>query len=258
MSRAAREPSRGSELPTAVLLSTFVRSLLVQGSWNYRSMLGTGFAFALLPVLRSVHPPGEERRKAVDRHVEHFNAHPYLAPMALGSVARLEAEEVDPAVLRKLKIALRGPLGSLGDALIWATVLPGVAVGALALLWLGVPVWLALGLFLFVFNAVHLGIRAWGFRAGLEAGRDVGRVLARADLSGWTRRLEPWLVVLLGFLAGAVIGGRGGLLDAGPLWVVLAGAGFLAGLVGGHRAWRPAAALTVGAIVVLVLFGAVS
>lgn len=249
----------GSDLPATTTASTFVRSLLIQGSWNYRTMLGSGFAYALLPVLRRLYGSEPEAlREPVERHMEHFNAHPYLSSLALGAVVRLESEGVDPQVVRKLKMAMVGPLGSLGDALVWATVLPGIALAALALLWLGVPVWLAVGVFLVVYNAVHLGMRAWGFRAGRRTGREVGRLLARADLSGWTHRAQPVVVVLLGLLVGAVIGGGRGLVEAGTPWLILAVAGFVVGLLGGHRTWRPAAALTVVAIGILSLAGTVS
>lgn len=243
-------------LSRSTRLSTLLRSLLVQGSWNYRTMLGSGFAFALLPGLRRLHSDDPRAMQAaVERHLEHFNAHPYLAAMAIGAILRLEAEGADPETVRKLKIALRGPLGSLGDALVWATALPAAALGALALLWMGTPPWMAVAVFLLAFNALHLGLRLWGFRAGIEAGRDVGRVLSEADLSGWTRRLEPAVVLLLGALVGAVIGSDRGLLDAGIAWMALAAAAFVVGLWGGHRTWRPAAAVTVAVIGALSLAG---
>lgn len=247
------------DLSATARWAVFVRTFVLQGSWNYRTMLGSGFAFALVPALRQLTSGDvDELQEAVDRHLEHFNAHPYLAAVALGAVLRLEAEGADAATVRKLKGALRGPLGSLGDALVWATVLPGTALGALAILWLGAAPWVAVVVFLVVFNGVHLGLRMWGFRAGLEAGRDVGRVLTSADLSGWTRRLEPAVVVLLGLFSGAVIGSADGLVTAGTGWTLLAGVAFLAGLLGGHRTWRPAAAITVAAIGVVALVGVVS
>lgn len=234
----------------------FLRTLTLQGSWNYRTMLGSGFAFSLLPALRHLSSGDEkELQDMVDRHLEHFNAHPYLAAVAMGAVLRLEAEGADPATVRKLKVALRGPLGSLGDALVWATVLPGAALGGLALYWLGAPMWIVVASFLVVFNVVHLGLRAWGFRAGLASGRDVGRVLTGANLSGWTRRLEPVVVLLLGIACGAIIGSDSGLVAGGVWWTALAGAAFVAGLVGGHRTWRPAAIVTVAAIGIVALAG---
>ncbi len=101
-------------------LSTFFRSFLIQGSWNNRTMIGGGFAFAILPVLRRLHRGDPEAfRDALQRHSEHFNAHPYLADLALGAVCRMEAERRDPEEIRRFKLAVRGPLGSLGDTLIW-------------------------------------------------------------------------------------------------------------------------------------------
>src|SRR5690606_32454688 len=64
----------------------------IQGSWNYRTLIGTGFAFALLPLLRSRYRGDPARlRESLERHASLFNSHPYLAPVALGAVAQLEA-----------------------------------------------------------------------------------------------------------------------------------------------------------------------
>ncbi|MBT8488352.1 MAG: hypothetical protein HKN72_14955 [Gemmatimonadetes bacterium] len=239
-------------------LSVFARTLLVQASWNYRTMLGSGVAYALIPALRALTDDDDALDESINRHLEHFNAHPYLAGIAVGAVVRLEAEGADPTTVRKLKLALRGPLGSLGDALVWATVLPGTAMMALTAFWLGAPPLVAALLFLLAFNVVHLWLRAWGFRAGLTAGRDVGRALSKADLSGWTRRLEPVVVAVLGVLCGAVVGSDDGLFGVNPAWTVLAAGAFVVGLLGGHRTWRPAAALTVAAIGVAAIVGVAS
>ncbi len=238
------------------MASAFARSFLIQGSWNYHTMLGSGFAFAMLPALKRMFGADpDELDASVARHLEHFNAHPYLASVALGAALRLEADGADQETIRRFKLAVRGPLGSLGDALVWATWLPGVAIGALTLYWLGFSGWASAAFFVVVYNVGHLGLRAWGFRVGLDAGQDVGMRLRDADLSGWTKRLQPILVLLLGGLVGAVIGGTGGLAEAGVWWLVLAGAGFVAGLLGGHKAWRPAAVLTVATIATLSVIG---
>ena len=110
--------------------------------------------------------------------------------MALGAALRLEADGADPETVRRFKLAVRGPLGGLGDALVWAAWLPGVSVLALTLFWLGLPgVWAA-GVFLAVYNVGHVGLRLWGFRVGLSEGRAVGRRLDAANLVGWTARLK--------------------------------------------------------------------
>lgn len=219
-------------------------------------MIGSGFAYALLPGLRRLYRPGTpEFDAALRRHLEFFNAHPYLSNVAVGAALRLEADGSDPELVRRFKVAVRGPLGSLGDALVWATWLPGAAVASLALYWLGMPAWVAALVFLGVYNVGHLGLRVWGLRAGLRAGREVAGALGRADLAGWTSRLEPVAVLLLGLMAGAALGGEGGLVQAGALWTGLGAVAFVVGLVGGHRTWRPAAVGTVVAITIIAGWG---
>ncbi len=242
--------SRGS------LVSSFLRSFLIQGSWNYHTMLGGGFAFAILPALRRLFGSDDEAMDAsVQRHLELFNAHPYLTNVALGATLNLEREGADPDTVRRFKAAVRGPLGSLGDALVWAGWLPGVSVLALALYWLGAPAWMAATTFLVVYNVGHVALRLWGFRAGLRDGLAVGKRLQEADLPRWTGRVRAATALLLGVLVGALVGGRGALAGAGPLWIALAGCAFVAGLLGGHRAWRPAAATVVVAIGILSVWG---
>ena len=123
-----------SRLDRGAVAATFLRSFLVQGAWNYHTMLGTGFAFSLLPGLRRIHAEDPVALDAsVQRHLEHFNAHPYLTGVALGAVLRMEDEGVAPETVSRFKVAVRGPLGSLGDRLVWATWLPLVAVASLVL-----------------------------------------------------------------------------------------------------------------------------
>jgi len=243
-------------LPRGALASVFLRSFLIQGSWNYHTMLGCGFAFALLPGLRAIYgASANEIAASLGRHVELFNAHPYLSGVALGAVLRLERDGTDPETVRRFKLAVRGPLGSLGDALVWASWLPVLSVLALSMVWLGAPGGLAVVVFLVVYNVGHVGLRLWGFRVGLAEGRDVGRRLARARLGTWTHRLRSAGALFLGALVGSVLAADGGLADAGAIWVALALAAFLAGLLVGHRAWRPAAATVVATIALLTAVG---
>lgn len=244
--------------PSGLTGATLLRSFLIQGSWNYRTMLGTGFAFALLPGLRRIYAGRPEAlQDAVTRHAGHFNAHPYLASVALGAVLRLEADGETPETIDRFKTAVRGPLGGLGDALVWATWLPALSLGALALFWLGVPGWGAAAIFLLMYNTGHVGLRLWGLRAGLEGGRNVASHLSAARFSEWTRRFRSWAALVMGVLIGAVLGGDGGLGDAGVLWTLLAAVAFVTGLRVGHHVWRPAAVVVVAAIAILATWGTI-
>lgn len=243
-------------LDRSTLLSSFLRCFVIQGSWNYHTMLGSGFAYAMLPGLRRIFADDpEELEASVERHLEHFNAHPYLSGVAVGAALRLEAEGEAPELVRRFKTAVRGPLGGLGDALVWASWLPAASLAALAMLWLGAPGWVAVVGFLVLYNAGHLALRVWGFRTGLREGRRVAGALGAARLGRWTERVRSLATLLLGLMTGAVLAAPDGLLATGPLWTALAGLSFVAGLVLGHRAWRPAAGVVVAVVVAVAAWG---
>jgi PTS system mannose-specific IID component len=219
-------------------------------------MLGSGFAFALLPALRRIFEnEPKAMRESLQRHLEHFNAHPYLACLALGAVVRLEADRADGESVRRFKTAVRGPLGGLGDSLVWAAWLPCVSMAALVLYWLGAPGWLPVVFFLVVYNLAHVVLRTWAFRMGLRDGRDVARSLSGASLGSLTERLRVAGAATLGLLAGVLLGGDGGLLESGALWVAVSVVGFVGGVAIGHRLWRPAAAIVVVAAGLLATWG---
>lgn len=184
-----------------VPLSVLLRALSVQGSWNYETLLGTGFAFVILPALRRIHgndPAALEA--ALRRHEGPFNSHPYLAPLALGAVIHMEEEGEDPAVIDRFKAALRGSLGTLGDQMVWAGWRPVCLLAALTLLLLGVTWWVVLLAFLVIYNTGHLALMYWGFSVGLAEGRGVA-----SRLGGAVRSTQPRLTAVGAFLTGLVL-----------------------------------------------------
>ncbi|HEV2147802.1 MAG TPA: PTS system mannose/fructose/sorbose family transporter subunit IID [Longimicrobiaceae bacterium] len=230
-------------LTRGVRRALLLRSFAVQGSWNYQTLIGTGFAFVLLPVLRRVYRDDEDALyAAVARHAELFNSHPYLATVAAGAVARLEEEGAPPETVRRFKAALRGSLGSIGDRLVWQAWRPACALLAIALLLLGAPWWAAVAAFLLVYNALHLWLRAWGLRVGLRDGLAVGRALRDAPFQRLSERASD---------AGAFLAGMAGVLAVGdasrsPAEYALVAAALAAGLWLGLRVrWAVWAVLVV-------------
>ncbi len=234
-----------------------LRSFTIQGSWNYRSMIGGGFAFALLPALRHVHGDDPEAvRRAVERHAEHFNAHPYLAALAVAAVARMEAEGAAPEAIRRFKKALRGPLGSLGDRLMWVTWLPISLLSGLAAVLLGLGplavVLTAVGLY----NGGHLALRYWGFRIGLREGSRVGARLHRSRLSVLADRLAGPAASLVGIVAGLALVQGTALEGVDPwLWAPVAAIVFFLGIRAGQSAWSWAASGVAGAVTLILVIG---
>ena len=120
-------------LPVMTRVAMFFRLLAVQGAWNYETLLGNGIGFSVEPALRRMPggKDGEAYRAALARESQYFNAHPYLASVAVGALARAELEGAAPERIERFRTALCGPLGALGDRLVWATFLPLCSFAAL-------------------------------------------------------------------------------------------------------------------------------
>ncbi len=185
--------------PLSVRANVFLRSFAIQGSWNYETLIGTGFAFTLLPALRHLYGDrGEALDQAVARHVGLFNSHPYFASVAIGAVAKLEGDGVEPAVIDRFKLALRGSLGSLGDRLIWSAWRPMTAMIGIVLLLAGAAWWLAAACFLVLYNALHFAVRYLGVRVGSETGLELGSVLREAPIQPLVERASQIACALIG------------------------------------------------------------
>lgn len=219
-----RRPTRSD------FLAAWLRSFAVQGSWNYRTLLGGGVAYALLPLLRRLFAGDPVAlRRAVERHLASFNAHPYLTPLAVGALARLEAEEEDPRTIERFRLALRGPLGTLGDRLVWAAWRPICLSLAILAYAAGMGAWGGVLLFLLLYNGGQAALRAWALRTGWRRGLEVGRVLKGSWLVRWATAVGPLSLLLVGASALAVAakipgvaGGNAALGAAGAVAALLA------------------------------------
>lgn len=232
-----------SALPRSVRRAMLLRSLAVQGSWNYRTLIGTGLAFVLAPALRHLYADDPQKlREAVARHAALFNAHPYLAGVAAGALARLEADGVPPETIDRFKSAIRGSLGSMGDRLVWLTWRPACALLMVALLLAGAGWWIAVLAFLVAYNALHLWMRAWGLDAGWRDGLQVARALREAPFERLGDRAGDAGAVLSGFAAVLAIGWGG---ERGIPYAAVGALALAAGIMLGPRVrWVAAVALT--------------
>jgi len=232
-----------------------LRLLAVQGSWNYETMIGNGIGFCIEPALRLL-PGGihtAEFKHALARQSKYFNCHPYLASVAVGALARVELDGESADKIERFRTALAGPLGSVGDRLIWAGWLPLCSWTALVVFGLGGSPGIVLLTFLGLYNLGHIALRAWGLRVGWNRGMRVAQALGNPVL-----RHGPTLIVpLTAFAAGLgvplalnrVIGPGKGLMG-----VVLVGSAIGAVLIvklhGRIEGWR----LALGVLAAFVLF----
>ncbi len=167
---------------------TLIRLYGVQAAWTYERMAGIGVGHAAAPLLRDLfrERSPDERRAAVARSAEYFNCHPYLAGIAVGAVVRAEREGVSGGAISRLRTALSGPLGAIGDQLIWVGEVPIVVGAALAL----VPFvgWWAVVGAVIVHNLLRFRLTRWGLDLGLASGLAVGRAID----GSWLPQTARW------------------------------------------------------------------
>jgi mannose PTS system EIID component len=248
-----------ASLPTGTRLAMIIRLFAVQASWNYEILIGNGIGFCVEPALRLLPggAGGDAYRAALARQSQYFNAHPYLSSFAVGALARAELDGAPPARIERFRTALCGPLGSVGDRLVWVGLLPTCSFAGLLLFGLGMSPLVCVLTFLLLYNAGHVALRLWGLRMGWEKGLAVASALGHPIL----REGPVWLARTGTLLAGAAIPltimrlvNGGGLPRTGiTLGAAAAGAGALVLFHGRVEGWRLALLAGFAALVLFLL-----
>lgn len=135
------------------------RSLFLQASFNYERMQAAGWLYGILPGLEKIHTDKDDLSKSMKHNLEFFNTHPFLVTFVMGIILSLEQQKADTNTIRAVRVAAMGPLGGIGDAIFWFTLVP-ITAGITAKMAidgsLAGPI-----LFLLIFNAVQFLIRYW-------------------------------------------------------------------------------------------------
>ena len=243
------------QLPLRVRLAMFFRLLALQGSWNYETLNGTGIGFAMEPALSRL-PGGRDGpayRAALARQSRYFNTHPYLAGVAVGALSRAELEGVEPQRIERFRTALPGPLGSVGDRLVWASWLPFCSLVALGVYGSGGSPLAVVGTFLLLYNAGHLALRAWALHVGLSRGLNVAPALGNPVLRRGPQYIAYGAALVAGFslpMALQRITGPGRALAGAIVATSLVGILILAALRERAEGWR----IALGVLAVFVLY----
>ena len=148
------------------------RSLNLQGSFNYERMQANGWLYGILPGLLAIHGEDTDDLKLSMAHnLEFFNTHPFLVTFVMGIVLSLEQQKADINTIRAVRVAAMGPLGGIGDAIFWFTLVP-IAAGICSNMAIAGSVMGPI-LFLLIFNAVQFAVRFflmhWSYNLGTKA-----------------------------------------------------------------------------------------
>jgi PTS system mannose-specific IID component len=240
---ASLPTARAVALPFRTRCAIFVRLLAIQGSWNYEILLGNGIGFCIEPALRLL-PGGRHTpafHAALARESRYFNAHPYLASVAVGALARAELDGESPERIERFRTALAGPLGSVGDRLIWAGWLPFCSLASLALFGLGAGTLAVVLFFLLLYNAGHFALRVWGLNTGWNHGLRVAAALANPVLRRGPQEIGRVAALATGIAIPLALGriiGPGRHLMGWVLVAVALGSLLIVRLQGRIEGWR--------------------
>lgn len=171
---------------TGSLTSMVFRSLLLQASFNYERMQAGGWLYGIMPTLKKIHKDPQDLAASMKMHLEFFNTHPFLVNFIMGLVVAMEENKENRNTIRAIKVATMGPLGGIGDALCWLTLLPITAgLGASMVLGGGEPNPAGPIAFLVLFNIAHFVLRFFLMRYGYYTG-----VRAIATMKEQTKRIS--------------------------------------------------------------------
>ena len=201
------------------MFRTFLRSFLLQASWNFERLQNLGFLFMMLPGLRTIYRAGIPE-DVLDRHKQYFNAHPFFAPMIAGATLRLEAslatkgnDQVDISAFKQMVMA---PLAAIGDSLFWGGIRPLASIIALFMALHG-SLWAPV-IFLALFNLPHFLCRGGGLMLGYLGGLSAIETIQRFHLPDLSVRCKEGSIILLGVLCAFLAHKGCSLQEIPPFW----------------------------------------
>ncbi len=155
----------------------FIRSNFLQGSWNFERMQSLGFCFSIIPIIEKLYKNDiKKRNKAIRRHLEFFNTHPYMVSPILGVIIAMEEKKanginISKSTINSIKIGLMGPLAGIGDPIFWGTIRPMLSALGSSLAVSGNIIGPLT--FFISFNAIRIATLYYGLYYGYEKGLDI-------------------------------------------------------------------------------------
>lgn len=173
------------------------RSCFLQASFNYERMQAAGWLYSIIPGLEKIHTNKNDLAASRSHNLEFFNTHPFLVTFVMGIVLSLEQNKVDIPTIRAVRVAAMGPLGGIGDALFWLTLVPitagitsNMAINGNA----AAPI-----IFLVIFNVVQFALRFWLMNWSYKLGTSAIDALT-ANMQAFTRAASIMGVFVVGCL----------------------------------------------------------
>lgn len=154
-----KDTTPAKPLDKATLNKIAWRSCMLQASFNYERMQAGGWEWTILPGLEQIHTNKEDLATSMGHNLEFINTHPFLVTLVAGIVLSLEQNKADINTIRGVRVACAGPLGGIGDALFWFTLVP-ITAGITANMAINGS-WLGPILYFVILFGVQMALRIW-------------------------------------------------------------------------------------------------
>lgn len=173
-----------------------IRHQYLQGSWNYERMQNGGWAYSMIPAIKKLYTDEEDRKKALQRHMEFYNTHPYVSAPVMGVTLALEEDRangapVDDVAIQGVKVGMMGPLAGVGDPVFWFTLRP--ILGALGASFALSGSIIGPLMFFIVWNVIRMAFlwytQEYGYKVGSQIAKDasggmMGKITQGASILG--------------------------------------------------------------------------
>ena len=192
-----------SRVSKSTLTKMVWRSCQLQAAFNYERMQSAGWLWAMLPGLEEVHTNKDDLATSMTHNMDFINTHPFAVTFVMGIVLSMEQLKSDVQTIRSVRISVAAPLGGIGDALFWYTLVP-ITAGLTANMAINGSILGPILYFVILFGcemALRYGLMYWSYNLGMKA---VAMMTEYAD--EFTHAAS-----LLGvFIVGALIANYGG------------------------------------------------
>lgn len=135
-----------------------------QITWNYERMMGIGYLYAMLPVLRKLYKDPDTLKRMMKNHAKFFNTTPHMGGFVLGIDAATEEISGEDGVdaVNGIKTGLMGPFAGVGDTL-FGVLIPTICGSIAAYMGLngniaGVIIWLMVNIAILWLRYMTVGI----------------------------------------------------------------------------------------------------
>ena len=155
----------------AAITKMIWRSCQLQAAFNYERMQSAGWLWAMLPGLEEIHTDKEDLATSMIHNMDFINTHPFAVTFVMGIVLSMEQLKSDVQTIRSVRISVAAPLGGIGDALFWYTLVP-ITAGLTANMAIEGSIVGPLLYFFILFGcemALRYGLMYWSYNLGMKA-----------------------------------------------------------------------------------------